>query len=120
MLKGIVYGLLGIGAAGALSICDLCKTSVLSASVVTPASVITAQADTAVVKTVTLKIDGMTCGGCAVGARKVLTRLDGVKKADVSYEKSQAVVTYDSQKVTVDQMIAAIKKLGYTASVVTS
>lgn len=37
-----------------------------------------------------------------------------MKKADVSHEKDQAVVTYDTWKVTVEQMIAAVKKLGYT------
>ena len=69
-------------------------------------------------RTVTLAVKGMTCGGCVLGTRKVLTRLPGVAKADVSYEKGTAVVTYDPTKVTVEQMIAAIKTLGYTATVV--
>ncbi len=68
--------------------------------------------------TVTLTVKGMTCGGCELGTRKVLTRLPGVTKADVSYEKGTAVVTYDPAKVTVDQMIATINTLGYTATVV--
>lgn len=51
-----------------------------------------------------------------LGTRKVLTRLPGVAKADVSYEKGTAVVTYDLSKVTVEQMLAAIKTLGYTAT----
>lgn len=66
---------------------------------------------------VTLKITGMTCGGCAIATRKVLTRLDGVSKADVSYEKGNAVVTYDPAKTSAEKMIAAIKTLGYTAVV---
>lgn len=69
-------------------------------------------------RTVTLEIAGMTCGGCAIAAPKVLTRLDGVTKAEVSYETRRATVTYDPEKVTVEQLIAAVKKLGYTASVV--
>jgi mercuric transport protein len=68
-------------------------------------------------RTVTLRVEGMTCGGCAIAARKVLERLDGVTKAEVSYEKQRAVVTYDPERVTVEQMIAAVKKLGYTATV---
>ncbi len=68
-------------------------------------------------RTVTLEIAGMTCG-CAIAARKVLTRLDGVTKAEVSYETRRATVTYDPEKVTVEQLIAAVKKLGYTATVV--
>lgn len=67
--------------------------------------------------TITFAIKGMTCGGCVIGTRTVLTRLPGVTKADVSYEKGTAVVTYDPHKVTVEQMVAAIKTLGYTATV---
>ena len=37
-------------------------------------------------------------------------------KADVSYEKGTAVVTYDPARVTVAQMITAIGTLHYTAT----
>lgn len=37
--------------------------------------------------------------------------------ADVNYEKANAVVRFDPSKVTTEQMIAAIKTLGYTAVV---
>ena len=67
-------------------------------------------------RTDTLRIEGMTCGGCVLGTRKVLTRLDGVTSADVSYERAWAIVTYDPRKVTVEQMIAAIRTLGYRAT----
>ena len=67
-------------------------------------------------ETIDMSVKGMTCGGCVLGTRKVLTRLPGVSKADVSYEKGTAVVTYDPRKVTVEQMVAAIKTLGYTAT----
>lgn len=68
-------------------------------------------------RTVTFAVKGMTCGGCVIGTRTVLTRLPGVTKADVSYEKGRAVVTYDPRKVTIEEMVAAIKTLGYTATV---
>ena len=73
---------------------------------------------TMTMKTVTLKVEGMTCGGCVYGVRKVLTRLLGVSKADVTYEQSGAVVTHDPAVVTVAKMIAAIRTLGYAATVV--
>lgn len=66
---------------------------------------------------VTLHLEGMTCGGCTLATRQVLTRLDGVEKAVVTYEPPRAVVTFDSRKVTVPRMIAAIKTLGYRATV---
>jgi|JI10StandDraft_1071094.scaffolds.fasta_scaffold1064965_1 copper chaperone CopZ len=73
----------------------------------------------AVTDTVTLRIEGMTCGGCTLATRKVLERLDGVLKADVSYEEKRAVVTYDAKKVTIAQMITAVATLKYTATVFT-
>ncbi|MGQ4272424.1 heavy-metal-associated domain-containing protein, partial [Nocardiopsis changdeensis] len=52
---------------------------------------------------VTLAVEGMTCGGCTLATRKVLTRLAGVTTAVVTYEPPRAVVTYDPRKVTVAQ-----------------
>lgn len=129
------FGVLAV--AGALSLCDLCGpgagTSVAQSGLVSPAYAAPVQAPVragaqstaeasaqpeAGRRTVTLAVKGMTCAGCVLGTRKVLTRLPGVAKADVSYEKGTAVVTYDPTKVTVEQMIAAIKTLGYTATLV--
>jgi mercuric ion binding protein len=130
VLKTILYGALGVGAAAGLSICGLCQTGrqatgptlVQTAYAATaPAPRLSAVAAPAVdPKTVRLAVEGMTCGGCVIGVRKVLTRLGGVSKADVSYDKREAVVTYDPAKVTVEQLIAAIKTLGYTATVAKS
>lgn len=113
-------------AAGGLSICDLCKSgdtrpTLFRATVANAASVprpMIASRRAIDSSTVTLHVEGMTCGGCVIGVRKVLERLDGVQKADVSYEKQRAVVTYDPDKVTIEQMIAAIKTLKYKATVV--
>ncbi len=130
-------GVLAIG--GGLSLCDLCGVgfSSLASATSGPALFSVAQAatpsygvdigsptesktvtPTMTMKTVTLKVEGMTCGGCASGVRKVLTRLPGVSRADVTYEQSRAVVTYDPAAVTVTKMIAAIRTLGYAATVV--
>ncbi len=61
---------------------------------------------------VTLKVSGMTCDKCAAGVKKSLTKLDGVKTADVSLDKGQAAVTFDAAKVTIDKLIAAVGKAG--------
>lgn len=65
--------------------------------------------------TVVFQIEGMTCGGCEVGVRLNVKKLDGVKKVEASYEKGHAEVTYDAAKVTPEQIEAAIEKLGYEA-----
>lgn len=119
-MKFSLLSLLGVGAVGVFTICDLCSTPDAVASGVPPFATESAtgapSADTASVR---LAIDGMTCGGCAIAARKMLARLDGVVKADVSYETQIATVLYDPARVKVEQMIAAVKKLGYTATIAT-
>jgi len=60
----------------------------------------------------TLKVTGMTCDKCSEGVKKSLTKLDGVKAADVSFEKSQVAITFDPAKVTTDKLIAAVGKAG--------
>jgi mercuric transport protein len=65
-----------------------------------------------------LKVEGMTCGGCAVGVRTALNRLDGVAKAEVSYEEQRAVVTFDPAKVSTDQLLEAVRKFGYKGTLV--
>lgn len=61
---------------------------------------------------VTLKITGMTCDKCAAGVQNALKKVDGVKAAEVSLNKKQAVVTMDAAKVKPDQLIAAVDKAG--------
>ena len=65
-------------------------------------------------KSVTLKVNGMTCGGCAKSIEKALMKTDGVLDARVSHPKREAVVSYDDQKVTVDKIKAVIVDTGYT------
>ena len=60
----------------------------------------------------TLKVTGMTCDKCVAGVKKSLTKLDGVKTADVNLDKGQAIVTFDSAKVTTDKLIATVGKAG--------
>lgn len=65
--------------------------------------------------TSTFDVEGMTCGGCEAGVKLKVKRLDGVAAVDASYDDGTAVVTYDPEKVTPEQIIAAIEELGYDA-----
>ncbi len=111
--------LLGATLVGGTALCDWCETRVAMAA---PAPVPSAMSAVApaperdTLQQVTLAVEGMTCGGCTLATRKVLTRLEGVTKAVVTYEPPRAVVTFDPQKVTVPRMIAAIETLGYRAT----
>ena len=63
-----------------------------------------------------LAIEGMTCGSCAATARIALERVDGVYRADVSFDSASAVVLYDPAKTTPNVFIPRLEKLtGYQA-----
>ena len=47
-----------------------------------------------------------------------LERLPGVKKVEVSLEKSQARVEFDDTKISSDKLVAAIDLLGFRAKLV--
>jgi copper chaperone len=67
-------------------------------------------------ETTTIKVGGMSCGGCVKSVTGVLTALDGVVKAEVSLEQKQAVVEFDAAKVTRDQLKAVVEDAGFDAS----
>ncbi len=67
-------------------------------------------------ETTTIKVNGMSCGGCVKSVTGVLTALDGVTRAEVSLERKQAVVEFDAAKLTRDQLKAVIEDAGFEAA----
>ena len=65
--------------------------------------------------TVTLNIDGMTCGGCVKSLTKVLNGLDGVRSATVSLENKNAQVEFDEGKIQIAQLVEAVEDAGFDA-----
>ena len=47
----------------------------------------------AATQTVTLSVPGMTCASCPITVKHALSKVEGVSKTDVSFDKRQAVVT---------------------------
>lgn len=68
-------------------------------------------------KTVTLGVPGMTCGACPITVKKAISRVDGVSRAEVDFDKRQAVVTYDDTKARVDQIMQETANAGYPSSI---
>lgn len=64
-------------------------------------------------ETTTIKVTGMTCGGCSGSVTRVLSELPGVAQAEVTLEPGQAVVTYDPSKVSREALCAAIDDAGF-------
>ena len=66
-------------------------------------------------KTITLNIEGMHCGGCVKSVTRVLTELDGVQSAVVQLE-GKANITVDENRVNVAQLIEVIEDAGFDAT----
>ncbi len=63
--------------------------------------------------TITLKISGMTCGGCSSSVKKLLEAENAVQSADVSHDKGEAEVTYDASKISIDRFEEIIENAGF-------
>lgn len=71
----------------------------------------------AATQTVTLSVPGMTCPACPITVKKALSRVEGVDKVGVAFEKREAVVTFDDAKTSVRQLTKATEDAGYPSSV---
>jgi copper-transporting P-type ATPase V len=62
---------------------------------------------------VELNVSGMTCGSCAARVQRTLGRQAGVERADVNFATQRATVVFDPSQVGVDDLVAAVGKVGY-------
>ena len=60
---------------------------------------------------VTLKIDGMSCGHCVSAVNKALRALPGI--TDLKVEIGSAAVGFDAGQVSVDKLKEAVEDEGY-------
>ena len=68
---------------------------------------------------VQLPIAGMTCASCANRIERRLNELDGVE-ASVNYATEQAAISFDPERVSTDDLLAAVASAGYRAERPTS
>ena len=64
-------------------------------------------------QTETLKVTGMTCGGCTSTVTRTLKSMPGVDDVNVSLSAGEATVQYDEQVTSPDQMKSAVQGAGY-------
>jgi copper chaperone CopZ len=62
-----------------------------------------------------LKVLDMHCSNCAMRLESLEDDLPGVSKVEASYRKGEMLVEYDENRLGVEEIIAAVKKLGYQA-----
>ena len=64
-------------------------------------------------KTITLKVDGMRCDGCATTLRTLLRTEEGVHNVIVSHQNGEARVLFDETKLSTDQLVAVARRPGF-------
>ena len=60
-----------------------------------------------------IDIAGMTCSGCEAHVKLEIGKLSGISALDVSYEKANAIVTFDQSKTNIEEVKEAVAKTGY-------
>lgn len=61
----------------------------------------------------TITILGMMCAGCSARVEQKLNTLDGIQKANVNLPARTALVEYDSNQISLEQMKDELGKIGY-------
>jgi Cu+-exporting ATPase len=62
---------------------------------------------------ITLPVEGMTCGACALTVQKRLLEAEGVRDAAVNYATGKATVTIDDGAIRVADLVTAVRDAGY-------
>jgi P-type Cu+ transporter len=62
---------------------------------------------------ISLGITSMTCAACAARIEKNISKLPGVRTANVNLASEKASVTYNPSEVSVENIIEIVKKTGY-------
>ena len=60
-----------------------------------------------------LPITGMTCANCVATVERALRKTDGVTEVSVNYATERATVHIDSPTLGVDELAAAVERVGY-------
>jgi copper chaperone CopZ len=64
-------------------------------------------------KSVTLKIEGMHCDGCAATIKSLVEKQPGVQAVMVSFEEGRARVLFDPQAISEAQLATVVEQPGF-------
>jgi len=67
-------------------------------------------------ETLTIPVTGMTCANCAMNIERSVKKLSGIQSANVNFASEHATVSFDSQDVSIHEVIESIKKTGFAVS----
>ena len=66
-------------------------------------------------KTLTLKIEGMNCDGCANRITTLLEKEPGVREVAVSFSSGEGQITYNPYSIEQDRIVEVVTKAGFGA-----
>ena len=69
-------------------------------------------------QTITLNLPTMNCAMCPITVKKALNKVEGVTKAEVSYDHKQAVVTFEDTQTSAGKLLEATTNAGYPSTLV--
>lgn len=64
-------------------------------------------------ETIEVNIEGMTCEACQNHVNHAVQGLDGIVSIETSYDKGNAIITYDKSKTDQKKIKKAIETTGY-------
>ncbi|MBP1326815.1 copper ion binding protein [Leucobacter exalbidus] len=62
-----------------------------------------------------LRAEGFSCPSCVTKIEKQVGRLDGVENVTVHFASGRVEIDHDAAKTSVDELIAAVTKAGYSS-----
>lgn len=68
-------------------------------------------------QTATLSVPGMYCASCPLTVKMALSRVEGVRRIQVSYERREAVVAFDDARTSIQALTKASAEAGYPATI---
>jgi Cu+-exporting ATPase len=67
----------------------------------------------ALLQTVTLPVEGMTCASCVARVEKALKQVDGVKEANVNLATEKVTIAIDTNRTDLAQLASVVEEAGY-------
>lgn len=114
--------LLGLGTVAVVVLVTsswLIADSPASTSTGTPEQITTEQAATPIPDTAErtlLSVENMTCAACAPSLEQTLAQTRGVYNADVSYDPPRAIVHFDADVVSINELTEATANIGFPST----
>lgn len=65
-------------------------------------------------KEATIKIEGMMCEHCKMAVTKALSSLTGIAEVSVSLEPGTARISYDPEKIGMEDVKKVVEETGYS------